>query len=46
MKEYSSYLDRVEELFDKQVVPNSPEGEELQMILLLIKQYEDYISLS
>lgn len=40
-KEYQAYLDWVDELFDKKVTPNSPEGEELQVALLLIKQYED-----
>ena len=40
-KEYLAYLDGVDELFDKKVAPGSPEGEELQVALLLIKQYED-----
>jgi HTH-type transcriptional regulator/antitoxin HigA len=40
-KEYEAYLDWVDELFDKKVKRNSPEGEELQVALLLIKQYED-----
>lgn len=40
-KEYEAFLDWVDELFDKKVKPNSPEGEELQVVLLLIKQYED-----
>lgn len=40
-KEYQAYLDWVDELFDKKVSLNSPEGEELQVALLLIKQYED-----
>jgi len=40
-KEYSDYLNRVDVLFDKKVTPKSAEGEELQVILLLIKQYED-----
>lgn len=40
-KEYEAYLDWVDELFDKKVKPNSPEGEELQVALLLIKQFED-----
>jgi HTH-type transcriptional regulator/antitoxin HigA len=40
-KDYQAYLDWVNELFDKKVSPNSPEGEELQVALLLIKQYED-----
>ena len=40
-KEYEAYLDWVDELFEKKVKPNSHEGEELQVALLLIKQYED-----
>ncbi len=40
-KEYQSYLDWVDELFDKKVKPTSPEGEKLKIALLLIKQYED-----
>jgi HTH-type transcriptional regulator / antitoxin HigA len=40
-KEYEAYLDWVDTLLDKKVKPNSPDGEELQVILLLIKQYED-----
>ncbi len=40
-KEYQSYLDWADELFDKKVKPNSPEGEKLKIALLLIKQYED-----
>jgi len=40
-KEYQGYLNWVDELFDKKVSHTSPEGEELQVALLLIKQYED-----
>jgi len=40
-EEYQSFLDWVDEMFDKNVAPNSPEGEKLQVALLLIKQYED-----
>jgi len=40
-KEYQAYLDWVDELFDKKVKPNSPEGEKLQVALLLIEKYED-----
>lgn len=40
-KEYQKYLDWVDEMFDKKVSPTTPEGEELQVVLLLIKQYED-----
>jgi HTH-type transcriptional regulator/antitoxin HigA len=40
-KEYEAFLDLVDELFDKKVMPDSPKGEALQIALLLIKQYED-----
>jgi HTH-type transcriptional regulator / antitoxin HigA len=40
-KEYQQYMDWVDEMFDKKVSPASPEGEKLQVVLLLIKQYED-----
>lgn len=40
-KEYEAYLDWVDKLFNKKVKPNSNEGEQLQVALLLIKQYED-----
>jgi HTH-type transcriptional regulator/antitoxin HigA len=40
-KQYYEYLDWVDKLFDKKVSPSSPDGEELQVALLLIKQYED-----
>ena len=40
-KEYDLYLDWVDELFEKKVKPDSPEGEHLQIALLLIKKYED-----
>ena len=40
-KEYQQYLAWVDEMFDKKVIPGSPEGETLQVVLLLIKQYED-----
>lgn len=40
-KEYEAYLDWVDSFFDKKLKPNAPEGEELQIALLLIKQYED-----
>lgn len=39
--EYQHYLDWVDEMFDKSVSPGSLEGEKLQIVLLLIKQYED-----
>src|ERR1700730_6563593 len=40
-KDYEAYLEWVDNLFDKKVKPNSPEGEALQVALLLIKVYED-----
>lgn len=40
-KEYETYLDWVDEMFDKKTKINTREGETLQIILLLIKQYED-----
>ena len=40
-EEYQQYLDWVDEMFDKKVSPNTSEGEKLQVVLLVIKQYED-----
>jgi HTH-type transcriptional regulator / antitoxin HigA len=40
-REYQAYLNWVDEMFDRKISPNSSEGEELQVALLLIKQYED-----
>lgn len=40
-KEYNQYLEWVDEMFDKKVLPDSSDGEKLQVVLLLIKQYED-----
>ena len=40
-KQYEAYLKWVDEMFDKKVKPNSPGGEQVQIALLLIKQYED-----
>ncbi|HYF32826.1 MAG TPA: transcriptional regulator [Chitinophagaceae bacterium] len=40
-KQYQQYLDWVDRAFDKKVRPSSPEGEKVQVALLLIKQYED-----
>lgn len=40
-EQYQEYLNWVDELFDKQVSSDTPEGEMLQVALLLIKQYED-----
>jgi len=38
---YQDYLNWVDELFDKQLSPDTKEGEMLQVALLLIQQYED-----
>ena len=40
-KQYQEYLNWVETMFDQQISPDTPEGEKLQVALLLIKQYED-----
>jgi HTH-type transcriptional regulator / antitoxin HigA len=40
-KEYEAYLEWVDKQFDKKIKPNSPEGEVLQVALLIIKEYED-----
>ena len=39
--EYQQYLDWVDEMFDNNVSPDSLDGEKLQVVLLLIRQYED-----
>lgn len=40
-EQYQEYLNWVDELFDKQLSPDTKEGEMLQVALVLIKQYED-----
>ena len=40
-KEYDACLDWVDAMFNKKVKPDTPEGEKLQVVLLLIKDYED-----
>ena len=40
-KDYEEYLNWVDEMFDKKVKPNSAEGQMLQIVLVLIKHYED-----
>jgi HTH-type transcriptional regulator / antitoxin HigA len=40
-KDYEIYLKWVDTLFDKNPKPNSPDGQNLQVALLLIKDYED-----
>ena len=39
--QYQEYLNWVDEIFDKQLSPDTKEGEMLQVALVLIKQYED-----
>jgi HTH-type transcriptional regulator / antitoxin HigA len=40
-KDYEAYLEWADTMFDKKVKPNTPEGELLQVVLLLIREYED-----
>ena len=40
-KQYEQYLDWVDVQFNKKVKSTTPQGEKLQVALLLIKQYED-----
>ena len=40
-KQYQEYLDWVDKQLDKKVKTDSPQGEIVQVALLLIKQYED-----
>ena len=40
-KEYHTYLDWVDKMFDKKIKSNSSDGELLQVVLILIKDYED-----
>ena len=40
-KQYQEYLDWINKKFDSKVKANSPEGEKVQVALLLVKQYED-----
>lgn len=40
-KEYKAWLDWVDIQFDKKIKPDTPEGEKLQIALMLIKDYED-----
>lgn len=39
--EYISYINWADEQFDKQVQPGTTAGDTLEIVLLLIKQYED-----
>ena len=40
-KQYEQYLDWLDVQFENKVKSTSPQGEKLQVALLLIKQYED-----
>ena len=40
-KQYEQYLNWTDEMFDKKVKFSTAEGEKLQVVLLLIKQFED-----
>ncbi len=40
-KQYNEYLDWIDIMFDKKVKPNTPEGNKVEVALLLIQQYED-----
>lgn len=40
-EDYQTYLDWVDKMFDAKVKPDTPEGETLEVALILIKQYED-----
>jgi HTH-type transcriptional regulator/antitoxin HigA len=40
-KEYQQYLDWVDVQFENKVKSTTPQGEKLQVALLLVKQYED-----
>ncbi len=39
--QYEQYLNWVDVQFDNKIKSNSPQGEKLQVALILIKQYED-----
>jgi len=41
-EEYHIMLNWVDEQFDKKVLPDSVQGKQLQIALLLITQYEDH----
>lgn len=40
-QQYDEVLAWLDECFDRQTPPDSPEGEQLQVALLLVKAYED-----
>ncbi|MEI9959125.1 MAG: hypothetical protein WDM90_23065 [Ferruginibacter sp.] len=39
--QYQIYLDWIDTQFDKKIKPDTTEGENLELALLLVKQYED-----
>jgi HTH-type transcriptional regulator / antitoxin HigA len=39
--QYSRYLKWVDDMLDKKVAPDTPDGEKLEVVLVLIKHYED-----
>lgn len=40
-QQYEQYLDWVDEMFDKGLKPDSPDGKKVEICLVLIKDYED-----
>ena len=40
-KQYQEYLNWVDVQFDKKIKPATSEGEKLQVVLILIKNYEE-----
>lgn len=40
-KEYQGCLEWLDTMFDKNIKPNSPDGDNVQVMLLLVKEYED-----
>jgi len=42
-EEYDMYLEWVDEMFEKKTKKDTPEGDKLQIVLALIKSYEDEV---
>lgn len=40
-QQYEAYLNWIDEQFDQKVQPGSAQGDKLQVMLLLVKEYED-----
>lgn len=40
-KQYETYMQWLHESFEKGIKPSTPEGEKIQIALLVVKQYED-----